>query len=146
MDPKCRDCNNKKIYAKKLCSRCYGKYSMRRFRLNNPEKDKQRKRNWFLKNKEKVCFQRKKSRILKKYGITIEQYDEWKNKQKEACLICENKRDLVLDHDHTSGKNRGMLCDTCNRGLGYFKDNPDLLIKAAKYILDNRKENYTYGS
>ena len=54
--------------------------------------------------------------------------------QGKKCYLCKSSKKLVVDHDHNTGKVRGLLCDLCNRGLGYFKDNPDVLIAAAKYV------------
>jgi hypothetical protein len=50
------------------------------------------------------------------------------------CVICGDNGDLVVDHDHTTGKVRGMLCNHCNRGLGHFRDSPMLLEFAAQYL------------
>ena len=50
------------------------------------------------------------------------------------CVICGSKEPLVVDHDHKTGKVRGMLCNHCNRGLGHFRDDPLLLEFAAEYI------------
>ena len=50
------------------------------------------------------------------------------------CVICGDTGELVVDHDHTTGKVRGMLCNHCNRGLGHFKDSPMLLEFAAQYL------------
>jgi hypothetical protein len=50
------------------------------------------------------------------------------------CLICNSDEKLVVDHDHETGKIRGMLCNHCNRGLGHFRDNPELLEKAKDYL------------
>jgi hypothetical protein len=63
-------------------------------------------------------------------------------KQQERCAICskaapENGKQLGLDHCHKTGKIRGLLCDTCNLGLGYFRDNPGLLRAAAQYLEDD---------
>jgi hypothetical protein len=50
------------------------------------------------------------------------------------CVICGSKEPLVIDHDHVTGKIRGMLCGHCNRGLGHFRDDPQLLEFAAQYL------------
>jgi len=50
------------------------------------------------------------------------------------CVICGSNAPLVVDHDHHSGKIRGMLCNHCNRGLGHFRDDPTLLEFAAQYL------------
>ena len=58
---------------------------------------------------------------------------ELKNTTHE-CVICGSQEPLVVDHDHVSGKVRGMLCNHCNRGLGHFRDDPMLLEFAAQYL------------
>ena len=76
----------------------------------------------------------------KKYGITEQIYEEERKKQNFSCLICENHEDteflgkLNIDHDHKTGKYRGLLCTNCNLGLGKFKDEPKLLKKAIEYL------------
>jgi recombination endonuclease VII len=70
-------------------------------------------------------------------GITPEQYRKLVEIQVERCAICAappGKRDLHLDHDHSSGVVRGLLCHSCNVGLGFFKDNQVLLEKAIAYL------------
>jgi len=63
-----------------------------------------------------------------------------------SCTICGQGGDLVVDHDHQTNKIRGMLCNHCNRGLGHFKDNPNLLEYARIYLLaaDNDTEAANY--
>lgn len=81
------------------------------------------------------------SRHLKRlYNITADKYDEILKEQNGSCAICgksttEFKRRLAVDHDHGSGKVRGLLCTNCNRGVGNFYDSPDLLQKAIFYLL-----------
>jgi len=52
----------------------------------------------------------------------------------KQCVICGREEKLVVDHDHKTGKIRGMLCNHCNRGLGHFRDDPTLLEFAAQYL------------
>jgi len=78
---------------------------------------------------------------LNKYGITAEQYNALVEKQHGACAICSlpcsSGRRLSVDHDHRSGKIRGLLCVNCNQSIGKFKDNPALLDRAAAYLEKN---------
>lgn len=53
----------------------------------------------------------------------------------KECVICGSEENLVVDHDHTTGQIRGILCSHCNRGLGHFRDDPELLEFARMYIL-----------
>ncbi len=52
----------------------------------------------------------------------------------KECVICGTEGDLVVDHDHVTGAVRGMLCNHCNRGLGHFRDDPQLLEFARMYL------------
>lgn len=78
------------------------------------------------------------------FGITLDQYKEIFNKQEGKCTICESKLSksgkikATLDHDHITGKVRGILCQSCNFGLGHFKDDPILLEKARNYLVERR--------
>ena len=53
----------------------------------------------------------------------------------QECVICGDTGPLVVDHDHKTGQIRGILCKHCNRGLGHFRDNPELLEFARMYLL-----------
>lgn len=72
--------------------------------------------------------------LTTKYGITIAEYDALLASQGGGCKICGAVKRLHLDHCHTSRLNRGILCNRCNIGIGYFSDNPSLLKKAAAYL------------
>lgn len=76
---------------------------------------------------------------LSKYGITIEEYERIFEQQDGKCKICDNvangKGRLHVDHCHDTGKVRGLLCSSCNIGLGLFKHNADLLNEAIGYVV-----------
>lgn len=82
-----------------------------------------------------VRAQRRKSRLAIKYGLTPADHDAMRVAQDNRCLICKQPAPrLVVDHNHETGKVRGLLCDGCNRGLGHFGDDPNLLVVAADYV------------
>jgi hypothetical protein len=78
------------------------------------------------------------SYLKRKYGITIEQYDELLAAQGGKCAICRREPrpdiSLHLDHDHETGQLRGILCFRCNNALGDFDDDVSLLRAAVRYI------------
>jgi formate dehydrogenase maturation protein FdhE len=79
----------------------------------------------------------RKRNLWKKFKITLEDYQDMHDEQGGVCKICgtnEDKRMLAVDHCHETGKVRDLLCTCCNTGLGKFRDNPDLLIKAVEYL------------
>jgi len=81
----------------------------------------------------------------KKFGSSEEDFEKRFKLQNSKCGICgierEEKRAFSLDHDHKTGRIRGILCTKCNLGLGYFSDNKDLLSKAVSYLEKNNGEN-----
>lgn len=77
--------------------------------------------------------------ILKTYGITSEQYEFLYKAQGGSCYICCRakgiSKKLAVDHDHATGYVRGLLCTTCNKILGHFRDDPRVADRAADYLL-----------
>ena len=77
----------------------------------------------------------------KKYGITRQDYQTLVDNQSGRCAICSkvltSGRDEHIDHDHLTGNVRGVLCGGCNLALGKFRDSPEVLIAAAKYLMDS---------
>ena len=71
-----------------------------------------------------------------RYGITEEIYNEMLDKQDYSCAICNQKseKNLSVDHCHTTGKIRGLLCQNCNVGLGYFNDDKNRMKLAMRYL------------
>src|SRR3990167_482897 len=74
---------------------------------------------------------------LKKYGLTVGELTKMFRGQKFACAICgheDTNYSLAIDHDHTSGMVRGLLCRRCNTMLGIVHDSEQLLRSAADYL------------
>lgn len=83
------------------------------------------------------------SDLRRKFGINLHDYGEMLLAQEGKCAICGSrdagtrngeKKSLAVDHDHTTGKVRGLLCESCNQGLGKFNDSREVLLKAAAYL------------
>ena len=72
--------------------------------------------------------------IFQTYGLTREKYDEMLLEQSGKCAICGGDVDLEIDHDHETGKVRGLLCGNCNKALGLIKDNPETALELYTYI------------
>lgn len=83
--------------------------------------------------------------FLKTYGISRSKVEEMLKSQNGKCRVCyielvlggRTKNSACVDHDHTTGKVRGILCNHCNRGLGMFFDNQLLLYKAIEYLKEH---------
>ena len=78
------------------------------------------------------------------YGITLEKYNEIFEKQGGKCAICGSENSgskttkyFFVDHDHSTGKVRGLLCCKCNFGIGQFNDDIELLKNAIKYLKES---------
>jgi hypothetical protein len=82
------------------------------------------------------------SYLRTRYGLTREDYESMYQKQDGRCLICKEKFEvLCIDHDHHTGKIRGLLCVQCNAALGAFKDDVQYLRTAILYI-EQHKDDY----
>lgn len=147
----------------KTCSTCktpkptseFGKHKARKDGLNSQCKECNRKTSLAYyhsipkekrvrERKENYNSDRKRDRHYRdRYGITLLEVVAIAEAQEYRCPICNkeckflagNKDDAyVIDHCHSTKKVRGLICATCNRGLGLFYDNPDMLVSAAAYL------------
>ena len=138
----------------KICSSCKKQKQFEDFRRDNRKKDKSTaKCKECLRKNEHSRYRlndltRKSNRSLqlqKTYGMSYEEFHNLYEQQLGCCAIC--KTSLVLlgttetkykvacvDHNHITGKVRGLLCNKCNRALGLFKDNITILKLAAEYL------------
>ena len=131
----------------KTCNRCNKTKTYENFRPRKSAKDGYR-------NQCRVCIEEmrkerradplrslneRESNLQRLYGIGIEEYNEMFSAQEGQCKICQRHQDdfhktLGVDHCHDTGKIRGLLCDSCNRGIGLLGDSPDLLNRAIQYL------------
>lgn len=132
----CKNCKQAKPYSefgmhrisrdgfKADCRECRADEGVRR-RDKNPDRNRE---NWLKRN----------------YGISQEDYARMLAEQGGKCAICSLDEAnsvwgrLAVDHDHQTGKIRGLLCSPCNTGIGNFKDNVDRLNRALEYLLKGR--------
>jgi len=117
----------------------------KRWREKNPEKVKEKHKKYSEKNKErcKEYYSNNKDKAFERYlkntyQMSAEEYEFSLKNQSGVCAICKSKcitgRKLAVDHNHDTGQIRGLLCCKCNRGLGNFNDNLDLLEQAVLYL------------
>jgi len=137
MVPLCRACGQMKqpndFYRDKkqqrglstYCKDCCKLKTRARYAAD-PERWAKVHRDWVSRNRERNDFIKKRSA----YGITE---TDWKLPL--VCTICGATDKLCFDHSHQSGRIRGRLCASCNKGVGFFKDNPTLLYRAGDYVL-----------
>ncbi|MBA3757125.1 MAG: endonuclease VII domain-containing protein [Nitrosomonas sp.] len=114
---RCKDCHSSKSYVS------------RRKRPNLVSERYVSRRKWIL---------------LKKYNLTLEEFEILLNKQMRSCKICgKNTEDwwtnktnggLHIDHHHECGRVRGLLCSGCNTAIGLMSEDPEILKKAIKYL------------
>jgi hypothetical protein len=96
--------------------------------------------------------EKRREGILKhKYGLSWSTYMNMYEKQDGRCAICKKELDPIqmgkiksptvvnVDHDHETGEVRGLLCGTCNSGLGHFKDSEKLMLNAINYLRSFRE-------
>lgn len=136
---KCRKCNKEgwdvselDLFAKAGGSNKFGRYNL--CKECHTSSDNSIKHNNSLEKR------------VKKFGITVTQYEDMIISQNNSCAICKKHKDdftgrgknFHIDHCHTSGKVRGLLCSNCNTGLGQFKDNVQYLENAIQYVIETK--------
>jgi len=150
----CKECV--KVLAHKARNTPEAKQKRHDYYQENKEELERKRKIYYATNRDKILqrerdknlanpYKRRESRIKAKFDISLEEYNALLEKQHGVCAICglgESSRDrkgkvrpLMVDHDHKTGKVRGLLCSKCNIGLGQFKDNPTVIKIALEYIL-----------
>lgn len=156
--PKCKLNKNSSEFSKdshKKDGRCsWCKECIKNKKLKNHIKEKIYRDNYYQSNKERLLLWQKERNIINpekrrnvyrraslklKYGITQDEYNKLFEEQNGCCAICgkhqsEFKKALHIDHNHKTGKVRGLLCFNCNMGIGRLQDSKELLLKAVDYL------------
>ncbi len=106
--------------------------------------DNKARRRYYEDNKTQCAVLQREYSLKSKYGITIQNYDDLLKSQGGSCAICESTDagsyglnvigSFAVDHCHSSGVIRGLLCNRCNRAIGLLKDDPYTLFKAVDYL------------
>lgn len=143
------DFNKKRDGYQPMCKECYKTYNKARYEAQSekliaqtkakykrdPEAYKARSKQWVIDNPEKT-----KERHLKRtYGITLQEYNDLLQKQQDLCSTCKTHKsafdyDLHVDHNHITGKVRGLLCGDCNRAIGMLKDSTTIVSNVLDYL------------
>ena len=94
---------------------------------------------WRKKNKEHKAAYAREHALKSKYGMTLEDYDQLLEEQGGGCAVCGATKSLGrdtlnVDHCHTTGKIRGILCSECNMALGLLGDDPERIRKLEEYL------------
>jgi hypothetical protein len=108
----------------------------------NKKRAKLAQKEWHSKNSDHV----RNNALLRNFGITLDEYNSILLKQNSVCALCERPevaidnrtgkiKNLSVDHDHKTGKVRGLLCHEYNTGIGKLQEDPLLLLKASKYVV-----------
>jgi hypothetical protein len=116
--------------------------TIQKWRKNNPEKMREYRKANAPSNLIRSQRWRDKFRLQKLYGISNEVYSSMYSNQNGCCAICKKhessfKKKLHVDHDHSSGAVRGLLCHRCNMGIGMFWDKKEVLLEAYNYLKGN---------
>jgi hypothetical protein len=116
----------------------------------NPERRAMHSKTYKTKDRE-AYLQRKREDYARsrarRYGKTVEELDEMLLAQRGRCAICDvvlgrggrGPTSMTLDHDHTTGEPRAWLCTCCNRGIGYLREDPEIMKNAIDYVTKPRQ-------
>ena len=110
----------------------------KQYRLDHKKERTEYNRRYNYEHKEESAKRNKKWRLNVAHGLTYKEWEGLWYAQDGRCAICDKffaeQIDINVDHDHETGKIRGLLCRKCNYGLGYFDDSVELLEEATQYI------------
>jgi len=142
----CKDCGEEKLLSEfsknptNRCKPCHAKWT-REYRKTHPLPADQREANILRCRSYRAKYPtRARERWLKgTYGITTDDYNDMFVEQNGCCAICgvhqsEMKRTFSVDHNHTTGQTRALLCDRCNTALGLLKEDRNIVLSLLEYL------------
>lgn len=135
LDTRCKSCKHE---INMINKEKYKIYHHKRY-LEKKEEINKKNREWYKNNPEKSRNQK----LLYQYGITLEQRNEIIRAQNNKCKICLDNLNILdtkiihVDHNHNTGKIRGVLCKKCNSMLGLSRERKDILLNAIQYLKEN---------
>lgn len=107
----------------------------RHYGANSKDVRNARLREWRKSNPAKAASLDRRRHLKQKYGLTEEQVAAMRASQQGRCAICERKTSrLFVDHCHTKGNVRALLCQTCNTFLGWYEKKADTILKFQRYL------------
>lgn len=112
------------------CADCRTK-KQREYYHKNKDRIREQQNKKYYKRREDVLKRQREANIRKKYGMSVEEYDEAVS---TCCGICGKEDNLVMDHDHSTGEVRGVLCSKCNVGIGLLGDSAENVKAALEYL------------
>jgi len=117
----------------------------RNWQTRNRDKMREINRKWHAANRDKSNYAKRAARL----GMTADELEAFLLKTKNRCMICGKRAKAAekfhIDHDHKDRAVRGLLCLSCNVGIGFFLDNPVLLQKAIAYLQSAERFSATAG-
>jgi len=130
------------------CKFCHNEHTKLRYRARRAAQPEELRAEWRansaghkMRNAGRYAEYARNIQLRNKFGITLDDFDSLLRDQDGKCAIClradsgrRDHKNLSVDHCHTTGIIRGLLCDPCNKGIGHFWDRPDLLDAAASYL------------
>ena len=145
-------------YIQSYCKSCESDYNKRykiqhaKWKKENSDKQLGYSRKWKKKNQKKCyCYN---TVLARNFNLTVEEfaklYDSLYMKQQGCCVICgrhqsELNEKLGVDHNHSTGQIRGLLCNKCNTGIGMLQDSAEVCSAAAEYLRMSKADNRRIG-
>lgn len=140
----CKRCWNV-VIKKRYYNKEYAAKRKKIYVAKHTDKVIQGRKDYYLSNKPEIRRKAREKELVVKYDLTREQYLKMFSDQSFQCAVCSGEvvpftRNAHVDHCHTTGKVRGILCKPCNQGLGFFRDDQTRLLNAVSYLKNSLKD------